>query len=252
MTGMAVARLAVALLLLATGCAGRDFAVGGRAGWTANPAEPFNHWAERNRFQVNDRLVFRYKGQEDSVLVVSPSHYDACNTSDPFMRLGGGESGFVLSYSGPYFFISGDAGRCQAGERLIVVVLAVRTPSPAPSTPPPPPKSPPSSPPPAPAAAGNSSTSPPPALAPPAAGNSSTSPPPALAPPAAGNSSTSPPPALAPPAAGNSSTSPPPAIAPPPVTNGTVSPPPSSPSSASASRGGFLACLMIAGAIVLA
>ncbi|XP_048567734.1 early nodulin-like protein 2 [Triticum urartu] len=237
MTGMAVALLAVALLLLATGCAGRDFIVGGRGGWTANPAEPFNHWAERNRFQVNDRLVFRYKGQEDSVLVVNQSHYDACNTSDPFMRLGGGESGFVLSYSGPHFFISGDAGRCHAGERLIVVVLAVRaTPSPAPSKPSPPPKSSPSSPPPAPAAAGNSSTSPPQALAPPAAGNSSTSPPPA--------------PAL--PAAGNSSTSPPPELAPPPVTNGTVAPPPSSPSSASALRGGFLACLVIAGAIVLA
>ncbi|KAI5005741.1 hypothetical protein ZWY2020_032984 [Hordeum vulgare] len=140
MTGMAVARLAVALLLLATGCAGRDFAVGGRGGWTSNPAEPFNHWAERNRFQVNDRLVFRYKGQKDSVLVVSQSHYDACNTTDPFLRLDGGESGFVLSNSGPYFFISGDAGRCQAGERLIVVVLAVRAPSPAPSTPSPPPK----------------------------------------------------------------------------------------------------------------
>uniref|UniRef100_M8CA08 Uncharacterized protein n=1 Tax=Aegilops tauschii TaxID=37682 RepID=M8CA08_AEGTA len=111
---MAAARLAVALLLLATGCAGRDIVVGGRGGGRPTPAEPFNHWAERNRFQVNDRL-----GQEDSVLVVSQSHYDACNTSDPFMRLGGGESGFVLSHSGPYFFISGDAARCQAVTPLV-------------------------------------------------------------------------------------------------------------------------------------
>jgi hypothetical protein len=60
MTGMAVARLAVALLLhlllAASCCVGREFIVGGRGGWTTHPAEPFNHWAERNRFQVNDSL----------------------------------------------------------------------------------------------------------------------------------------------------------------------------------------------------
>jgi hypothetical protein len=60
MTGMALARLAVApllhLLLAATCCAGRDFIVGGRGGWATHPAEPFSTWAERNRFQVNDSL----------------------------------------------------------------------------------------------------------------------------------------------------------------------------------------------------
>ncbi|CAM0880274.1 unnamed protein product [Alopecurus aequalis] len=216
MTGMAMARLAVALLLhlllAATSCVARDFIVGGRTGWTTNTAEPFNHWAERNRFQVNDTLVFRYSAPGDAVLVVSQSHYDACNTTDPFLRLDGGNSVFGLANSGPYFFISGNASRCQAGQRLIVVVLAVRnngkdrgsgaTPSPPSSTPPPVP----------------------------APGS-------AASPPAAGNSS---------------STSPSPALAPPPVTNATVSPPLHSASSASALRGGVLACLVIAGAIVLA
>ncbi|KAM0921159.1 hypothetical protein ACQ4PT_007053 [Festuca glaucescens] len=236
---MALARLAVALLLhlllAASCCAGRDFIVGGRGGWTTHPAEPFNTWAERNRFQVNDSLVFRYSDHSDSVMAVSQSHYDACNTTDHFVHLEGGHNVFGLARSGPYFFISGDAKRCQAGERLIVVVLAVRNGkvSPSPSTTPTPPKSEPpsSSPPPVPAPAGSQAT-------PPASGNSSSTPPP----PAGSSSSTPPPPP--------SSTPPPPALAP--VTNATVAPPPHSPSSASALRSGVLAFLVIAGAIVLA
>jgi len=54
--GVAAALLAVLLAAAATGADGRDFHVGGRAGWAPNPAEPFNTWAERNRFQVNDTL----------------------------------------------------------------------------------------------------------------------------------------------------------------------------------------------------
>ncbi|KAK1662816.1 hypothetical protein QYE76_050975 [Lolium multiflorum] len=239
---MALARLAVALLLhlllAASCCAGRDFVVGGRAGWTTHPAEPFNTWAERNRFQVNDSLVFRYSDHSDSVMAVSQSHYDACNTTDPYVHLEGGHNVFGLARSGPYFFISGDAKRCQAGEHLIVVVLAVRagSGSPSPSTKPSPPKSKPpsSSPPPVPAPAGSQATPPP------AAGNSSSTPPP----PAGSSSSTPPPPP--------SSTPPSPALAPPPATNATVSPPPHSPSSASALRGGVLAFIVIVGAIVLA
>lgn len=46
----------LSVLMAATCAAGRDFYVGGRAGWAPNPAEPFNAWAERNRFQVNDTL----------------------------------------------------------------------------------------------------------------------------------------------------------------------------------------------------
>ncbi|RLN22180.1 hypothetical protein C2845_PM07G37950 [Panicum miliaceum] len=174
--GVAVALLAV-LLAAATGADGRDFHVGGRAGWAPNPAEPFNTWAERNRFQVNDTLVFRYNKDADAVLVVTQSHYDACNTTEPVLRLGGGDSRFVFNGSGPYFFISADEERCRAGERLIVVVLAVRNSSggntPSPALSPPPPKSsssPPTSPPPVAAPA------PPPEPAP-AATNVTSSPP---------------------------------------------------------------------------
>jgi len=52
-----VAALALLSVLMAATCAaGRDFYVGGHVGWAPKPAEPFNAWAERNRFQVNDTL----------------------------------------------------------------------------------------------------------------------------------------------------------------------------------------------------
>ncbi|RLM93401.1 early nodulin-like protein 2 [Panicum miliaceum] len=234
--GVAVALLAV-LLAAATGADGRDFHVGGRAGWAPNPAEPFNTWAERNRFQVNDTLVFRYNKDADAVLVVTPSHYDACNTTEPVLRLDGGDTRFVFNGSGPYFFISADEGRCRAGERLIVVVLAVRnnsggnTPSPPKSS-----SSPPTSPPPV--ATPAPRALPPPPLPP----KSSSSSPPVAAP--ALHALPPPPPT------GKNASSPAPAPAPTPAaTNGTSSPPP--PSSAVALRGGVLACLIIGGAAIL-
>ncbi|CAO2181291.1 unnamed protein product [Urochloa humidicola] len=238
----------LAVLLAASSCAdARDFYVGGRGGWAPNPAEPFNTWAERNRFQVNDTLVFRYNKDADAVLVVTPSHYDACNTTQPNLRLAGGDSRFVFSASGPYFFISADAGRCKAGERLIVVVLAVRnnnagggnTPS-SPTLSPPHKSSPPTSPPsalptpPSPPKSPASPTTAPPVTAPAA--------PHALAPPPASGEKNASSPSTAPVLA--------PAPAPAPAgTNGTSSLP--SPSSAAALRGGVLACLLIIGSGVL-
>ncbi|CAK7322752.1 unnamed protein product [Dovyalis caffra] len=81
---------------------GYKFYVGGRDGWVTNPSENYNHWAERNRFQVNDTLFFKYKK-------------------------------------------GGHADRCNKGQKLIIIVMAVR-PKPHPPTPPSPltPTSPPS------------------------------------------------------------------------------------------------------------
>ncbi|CAL4978451.1 unnamed protein product [Urochloa decumbens] len=230
-----VAMLAVLLAASSSSADARDFHVGG---WAPNPAEPFNTWAERNRFQVNDTLVFRYNKDADAVLVVTQSHYDACNTTEPILRLAGGESRFVFNASGPYFFISADAGRCKAGERLIVVVLAVRN--------------------------NNNNTPSPPTLSPPKSSSPSppTSPPPAAtpapravpSPPKSPSSPASPPP-VATPAPNASSPSTAPVLAPAPapadtIANGTSSP--LSPSSAAAAlRGGVLAYLVIIGTAIL-
>ncbi|XP_078428001.1 early nodulin-like protein 3 [Wolffia australiana] len=131
--------IVVVMALLMGACSGREFDVGGRKGWAANPAEPFSLWAERNRFQVNDTLVFRFNKGEDSVLVVEEKGYRECNTSKAITRLEDGNSTFLLSREGPFFFISGVAHRCQAGEKLAIVVLSSRhrfAPSPSPSLPP--------------------------------------------------------------------------------------------------------------------
>ncbi|KAJ8621716.1 hypothetical protein MRB53_030245 [Persea americana] len=118
-------------------CQGYEFFVGGTDGWVLNPSEKFNHWAERNRFQVNDTLVFSYKKEEDSVLVVNKEDYEKCNTNNPISRFSDGYSVFKLDRSGPFFFISGMPEKCEKGEKLIVVVMAVRGSHNPPISPPP-------------------------------------------------------------------------------------------------------------------
>ncbi|CAB4303904.1 unnamed protein product [Prunus armeniaca] len=103
------------------------FIVGGKDGWILSPSENFNHWAERHRFQVNDTLLFKYKKGSDSVLVVTKEDYFSCNTKTPKQSLTDGDSIFKFERSGPFFFISGNAENCQKGQKLIVVVLAVRS-----------------------------------------------------------------------------------------------------------------------------
>ncbi|CAL9135074.1 unnamed protein product, partial [Musa textilis] len=91
------------------------FYAGGKDGWVQHPSESYGDWAERNRFQVADTIVFKYKKGEDSVLVVGKQDYDACDVSKPIQKLDGGDSVFKFDRSGPFFFISGAPGNCQQG-----------------------------------------------------------------------------------------------------------------------------------------
>ncbi|XP_054813547.1 early nodulin-like protein 1 [Prosopis cineraria] len=109
------------------------FYAGGRDGWVLNPSENYNHWAERNRFQVNDTIVFKYKKGSNSVLVVNKDGYDKCNKTDPVKKFDDGDSVFKFDRSGPFYFISGMDYYCEKGQKLIVVVLAIRSPPPPPS-----------------------------------------------------------------------------------------------------------------------
>ncbi|KAL3638420.1 hypothetical protein CASFOL_017791 [Castilleja foliolosa] len=121
---------------------GLQFIVGGKDGWGLNPSENYNRWAERLRFQVNDTLLFNYKKGSDSVVVVSKDNYNQCNTANPKAKLDDGNSVFKFDRSGPFFFISGNKSSCNHGQKLIVVVLAIRnkhsSPSPSPAATPPP------------------------------------------------------------------------------------------------------------------
>lgn len=119
-----------------------QFYVGGKDGWVPNPSENYNHWAERMRFSVNDTLLFKYKKGSNSVLVVNKDDYEKCNTNNPIKKMDDGNSIFKFDRSGPFFFISGNKNDCEKGsQKLIIVVLAIRTPPsaptpPTPSTPP--------------------------------------------------------------------------------------------------------------------
>lgn len=56
--GFPLLLLRVALVLMATVdlTRGYDFYAGGTDGWVLYPSESYSHWAERNRFQVNDSI----------------------------------------------------------------------------------------------------------------------------------------------------------------------------------------------------
>lgn len=122
-----------------------DFKVGGKDGWVLKPSEGYSHWAQRNRFQVNDSLVFKYKKGSDSVLIVNKNDFFNCNKAKPVQSLTDGNSVYKFDRSGPFYFISGEAENCNKGQKLEIIVLAVRNnsshkaPSPTPSPKPSPP-----------------------------------------------------------------------------------------------------------------
>lgn len=124
--------IAVGLAAVVSSSEAHVFYAGGRDGWVLDPTESYNHWAGRSRFQVNDTIVFTHEGV-DSVLLVTEQDFDTCNTRNPVRRLQAvGSSGssersvFKLDRSGPFFFISSDEERCQKGQKLYIIVMAVR------------------------------------------------------------------------------------------------------------------------------
>ncbi|XP_062178361.1 early nodulin-like protein 18 [Phragmites australis] len=240
----------VCFSLLVAAASATQFRVGGQKGWSVPDSgfEPYNTWAGRLRFQIGDQLLFVYPKETDSVLLVEPAAYNACNTSSYVRKFDDGATVFTFNRSGPFFFISGSEANCRANEKLIVVVLAdrsgTRTPR-APSTTPPPssaasPSSPPS------AAPMPSPSSPPPAaLLPAPAATPSLAPSPASSAPAATPSLAPSPASSAPAAAPTTTPSSPPspaALAPSPSTSpatpGGVPQPPSASANAPSAEGG--------------
>ncbi|KAL7143202.1 hypothetical protein ABFS83_08G175600 [Erythranthe nasuta] len=121
------------LLLIQIGHA-FEFKVGGpTASWKvpsddSNAASFYNQWAQKNRFQIGDTLLFVYNADVDSVLHVSKYDYESCNTESPAVeKFTGGNTVFKFNQSGPHYFISGVADHCRKNEKLVVVVLADRT-----------------------------------------------------------------------------------------------------------------------------
>lgn len=80
-------------------------------------------------------LAFKYSKETDSVVVVSKDNYDQCNAANPISKLDGGDSTFKFDRSGPFYFITSNKTNCDQGQKLAVVVLALRNRSPPASSP---------------------------------------------------------------------------------------------------------------------
>ncbi|XP_065875860.1 early nodulin-like protein 4 [Euphorbia lathyris] len=120
-----------------------QFYVGGKDGWVLNPSENYTVWPHRHRFQVNDTLFFKYKKGADSVLIVSKDDFESCNTKNPKQSLTDGDSIFKFDNSGPFYFISGESDHCKNGQKLHIIVMAIRPKPSSPNAPPQSPSSPP-------------------------------------------------------------------------------------------------------------
>ncbi|CAL5055629.1 unnamed protein product [Urochloa decumbens] len=128
MASLRLAAFALSCALLAASASALPpavFNVGDERGWavpSGNGTETYNHWAKRTPMQVGDILSFKYAN--DSVLLVSHDDYKQCSTETPLGRFTGGDTQFRLDGYGPFYFISGVPGHCEAGQRMIARVRA--------------------------------------------------------------------------------------------------------------------------------
>ncbi|XP_057479145.1 early nodulin-like protein 6 [Actinidia eriantha] len=98
-----------------------EFEVGGDKGWGTPPSKNdqiYNQWASKNRFNVGDILRFKYN--KDSILVVTDEEYDKCKSSHPIFFSNNGDTDFKLDRPGLFYFISGVAGHCERGLKMII------------------------------------------------------------------------------------------------------------------------------------
>ncbi|KAF3618977.1 putative lysine histidine transporter 1-like [Capsicum annuum] len=101
-----------------------EFQVGDTTGWAVPPANDtdfYNSWASAMRFKIGDTIRFKYK--KDSVMEVTDKEYKKCNSTRPNFFSNTGNTMYTLEHSGYYYFVSGAAGHCERGQRMIVRVL---------------------------------------------------------------------------------------------------------------------------------
>jgi hypothetical protein len=65
-----------------------------------------------------------FKYVNDSVLVVSHDDYKQCSTKAPLSQFTDGDTKFTFDRFGLFYFVSGVPGHCEAGQRMIVRVMA--------------------------------------------------------------------------------------------------------------------------------
>ncbi|KAG6505518.1 hypothetical protein ZIOFF_037874 [Zingiber officinale] len=110
----------IALLLVITSSETREFLVGGaNTAWQIPPntTDSLNHLEVRSSKRLGA-----------AVLEMTRKAYLSCNRSQLLAEHKDGTTAVELRRSGAYYFISGAAGACNEGQRLIVVVMSPRPP----------------------------------------------------------------------------------------------------------------------------
>lgn len=102
-------------------CGATQYIVGGTAGWDAS--SDYSTWLQGKSFTVGDKLLFTYSSVH-SVMEVSKSDYDSCQTSNALQSFSNGNTQITLSKPGNMYFICGTPGHCAGGMKLAVNVKA--------------------------------------------------------------------------------------------------------------------------------
>ncbi|KAL6136577.1 hypothetical protein ACLB2K_061872 [Fragaria x ananassa] len=123
-----VVLLALVLVMVPEASATR-FTVGGNKGWTTNVN--YTIWAQDKHFYNGDWLFFVYDRNQQNILEVNSTDYEACNSDHPLHNwtTGAGRDVVPLNVTRRYYFLSGK-GFCYSGMKMTVKV----------ENPPPPPK----------------------------------------------------------------------------------------------------------------
>ncbi|XP_057767823.1 early nodulin-like protein 12 [Salvia miltiorrhiza] len=123
---MAFWKTLVLFLALLHSSQAREFhVIDDKASWQI-PSSPdaFDKWAQNNRFEIGDSIVFKYDGKADSVVEVSEADFKTCSASNPIKSFSDGNTVIALDKSGPLFFISAAPAHCQKGQKLHIRVLS--------------------------------------------------------------------------------------------------------------------------------
>ena len=67
-------------------------------------------------------------------MVVTEADYDSCRASHPIFFSNNGDTEVALDHPGPVYFISGESGHCERGQRMVVQVVGPGAPPPAPTS----------------------------------------------------------------------------------------------------------------------
>jgi len=67
-------------------------------------------------------------------MVVTEADYDSCRASHPIFFSNNGDTEVALDHPGPVYFISGESGHCERGQRMVVRVVGPGAPPPAPTS----------------------------------------------------------------------------------------------------------------------